>query len=165
VEGIVNIYTKRKNLSYSLRDRNDISSAIKKLTDVVFCAVSLVLVLILAGVNIFSQLIPIAGTFCPHHTTPQPTPQHTPHTTPHNTHHIPHHTTPHRTTPHHSLRVLSSGAFFALSFMFGPAAKSFMDSFILIYVSHPFDVGDKISLDGKNLSLSLSLSFSHLTNK
>lgn len=32
--------------------------------------------------------------------------------------------------------------------MFGPAAKSFVDSFILIYVSHPFDVGDKISLDG-----------------
>lgn len=37
--------------------------------------------------------------------------------------------------------------------MFGPACKSLVDSFILIYVSHPFDVGDKISLNGDTLYL------------
>jgi hypothetical protein len=41
-----------------------------------------------------------------------------------------------------------AGAILSLSFMFGDALRMLVDCYLLVYVVRPYDIGDKICLQG-----------------
>lgn len=40
---------------------------------------------------------------------------------------------------------------FAATFIFGNSAKNMFEGIIFMFVTHPFDVGDRLLIDGNNL--------------
>eukprot|EP00039_Didymoeca_costata_P024742 m.11311 g.11311 ORF g.11311 m.11311 type:complete len:716 (+) comp4418_c0_seq2:292-2439(+) len=45
------------------------------------------------------------------------------------------------------LTVTASTSIFALSFMFADTAKNLFNSFVFLFIRHPFDVGDRVAMD------------------
>jgi len=47
----------------------------------------------------------------------------------------------------------------AFSFLFGNSMKNVLESFFFVYFAHPYDVGDRISLDGSNALIVAKINF------
>eukprot|EP00005_Dracoamoeba_jomungandri_P002704 CAMPEP_0174260026 /NCGR_PEP_ID=MMETSP0439-20130205/8777_1 /TAXON_ID=0 /ORGANISM="Stereomyxa ramosa, Strain Chinc5" /LENGTH=448 /DNA_ID=CAMNT_0015344153 /DNA_START=748 /DNA_END=2094 /DNA_ORIENTATION=- len=58
---IKQIYTTRRNLSYTLIDNKNILGAATRFLSAIFWVLMAILILLLAGVDLFTQLIPLAG--------------------------------------------------------------------------------------------------------
>lgn len=54
------------------------------------------------------------------------------------------------------LLVFFSSVFLPSVFMFGNSARVTFESLIFLFVTHPYDVGDRIVVDGQNMLVEVS---------